>query len=81
MDYNYFFRNCTYIYKFGKELYHHKKSSYCNEIEKKQVAYDIGFFEMEINNDLKNEENEIAQIIIDTFELHICYDFSVNFEK
>ena len=37
MDYNYFFRNCTYIYKFGKELYHHKKSSYCNEIEKNKL--------------------------------------------
>ena len=78
---NMFIRNCTYIYMFGKELYSHKKSTYCNEYEDIN-NYDIGFFEKdEINKELLKQENELAQLIIDNFELHICFDFTFNFEE
>jgi len=75
-----YFRNCTYIYMFGKILYQHKKSSYFSEITTR-MKYDIGFFEMnEINPNLNEEEKEITQLIIDTFQLHICLDFTNDFE-
>lgn len=74
-----FVRNCTYIYILGKEFYSHKKSTYCNEYSNK-INYDIGFFEKdEINKSLLTEEVNLAKLIIDTFELHICLDFTYNF--
>lgn len=76
-----FFRNCTYVFMFGKELYYHKKSSYSNEISIK-INYDIGFFEKdEINPNLKEDEIELAKLINNTFQLHICLDFKNDYEK
>ena len=76
-----FFRNCTYVFMLGKELYYHKKSSYSSEILKK-INYDIGFFEKyEINSNLKGEEIELAKLIINSFQLHICLDFKNDYER
>ena len=65
----------------GKLLYYHKKSSYNYELLE-LINYDIGFFEEDIiNKNLLDEEADLAQLISETFQIHICYDFSFNFEK
>lgn len=76
-----FVRSCTYVYMVGKNLYYHKKSTYCNEVKNKS-NYDIGFFNIdEIKKDLKHEEIELAKLLIEAFEIQICLDFNINFEK
>lgn len=78
---NIYVRNCTYVYMKGKLLYYHKKSSYNYELLE-LINYDIGFFEEDIiNKNLLDEEADLAQLISETFQIHICYDFSFNFEK
>ena len=76
-----YIRNCTYVYMKGTQLYYHKKSSYFNEILNLQ-NYDIGFFEIdEINENLNEEEKEIAELLVDNFDIHICFDFQIDFEN
>lgn len=66
----------------GTILYTYKKSTYYREIENlSEYNYIIGFGEDQINNLLKGEQKEIANIISKEISIEICFDFQKNIKS